>query len=142
MSNTELPLEFKFKWLDDKGNSTGFLSSKGHFDGEQLVLDKTEIPVSSLAHVENREKRISLGDEKANFLNFMLTRGNPDALVLLSSIHDWGYDMHARFFPTLTVEAFDQNAYVMLSQMKIAGLFLFLIPWIAIKLLGKQGSES
>lgn len=83
MSNTELPLEFKFKWLDDEGNSTGFLSSKGHFDGEQLVLDKTEIPVSSLAHVENREKRISLGDEKANFLNFMLTRGNPDALVLL-----------------------------------------------------------
>ncbi len=62
-------------------------------------------------------------------------------LVLFSTIHDWGYDMHARFFPTLTVEAFDQNAYVLLGQMKIAGMILFLIPWIAIKLVGKQDGE-
>ena len=60
------------------------------------------------------------------------------ALVLFSTVHDWGYDMHTRFFPTLTVEAFDQHAYVLLGQMKIAGLVLFLIPWAAIKLMGKQ----
>ena len=33
-------MPFKFKWLDDEGNETGFFSKKGHFNGQTLTIDE------------------------------------------------------------------------------------------------------
>ncbi|MFP6701292.1 MAG: hypothetical protein VB861_06070 [Planctomycetaceae bacterium] len=57
----ELPISFKFRWLDDSGNLTGFFSSKrGSFDGETLVLDDVELPVSNILSLEAYEESLAL----------------------------------------------------------------------------------
>lgn len=58
--NPANPLEFKFYWLDDQGNQSGFLRSKGRFDGETLHLDDSPIPVVIITDVQYRENRVLL----------------------------------------------------------------------------------
>lgn len=64
------------------------------------------------------------------------------ALVLVTNLHDWAFGVHSWFFPTLTAEVFAESIYMFMGQLKLAGLVLFLIPWIAIKLVGKKETES
>lgn len=56
MSNLQEPFEFKFKWLNDQGQETGFRSKRGQFDGEMLVLDDVTIPALAIAQVQTRER--------------------------------------------------------------------------------------
>ena len=51
-------LSFKFQWIDDNGNATGFLRKRGSFDGETLVLDDVEIPAGIMTQVETRDNRL------------------------------------------------------------------------------------
>ena len=53
-------IRFKFKYLDDQGNETGFLSKKGSFDGERLELDSEEIPAVAILRATRRFNRIIL----------------------------------------------------------------------------------
>lgn len=53
-------IRFKFHWLDDNGNQTGFRAKKGHFDGELLVLDDVTIPVVIITHVGVRENTMAV----------------------------------------------------------------------------------
>ena len=53
-------IQFKLRWLDEDGHETGFLRKKGKFDGETLVLDDVQIPVSIVTHVETHESRVIL----------------------------------------------------------------------------------
>jgi hypothetical protein len=57
---TESPLEFKFHWLNDKGQPTGVFRKKGRFDGEVLTLDDVQVPAVVLLHVESRENRMAV----------------------------------------------------------------------------------
>lgn len=52
------PLRFKFQWIDDNGNATGFLRKRGSFDGENLLLDDVEIPAGVITQVEVRDTRM------------------------------------------------------------------------------------
>lgn len=54
----ENPLSFKFHWLNDKGQQTGFLRKNGSFDGTTLVLDDVHIPAAVIMHVETRDNRM------------------------------------------------------------------------------------
>ena len=45
------PLEFKFKWLDDAGNESGFFSKTGSYDGMLLKLDLAELAMASIVCV-------------------------------------------------------------------------------------------
>ncbi len=51
---------FKFKYLNERGQETGFLSTKGRFDGSHLHLGETAIPANAIIHVDNRENRVVL----------------------------------------------------------------------------------
>ena len=52
--------------------------------------------------------------------------------AMLVFVHDWGYAMHSKFFD-ISIEAFDLSAYCMLGAMKLFGLLVFLIPWLALQ---------
>jgi hypothetical protein len=73
-------MDFKFQWLDDNGNQTGFLSKKGHFDGEMLVLDDVTVPAAVLTQVETRGNRMIVGtideDGEPMVCAFAVTKGN------------------------------------------------------------------
>ncbi len=57
----ELPIRFKFRWVDDDGNETGFFSNKkGSFDGQELVLDDIEIPAANIISMEVYEERLAV----------------------------------------------------------------------------------
>lgn len=56
------------------------------------------------------------------------------SVVLVYFCHEWAYGLHSQLFPSLTVEDFERSLYQMLIQTKTLGLMLFLIPWVAIKL--------
>ncbi|MEZ6131912.1 MAG: tetratricopeptide repeat protein [Planctomycetaceae bacterium] len=58
--NAMEPMRFKFKYLNEQGQETGFFSRKGHFDGHTLVLDTTEIPASDIYEVDHRGNRMVL----------------------------------------------------------------------------------
>jgi hypothetical protein len=53
-------MPFKFKYLDDEGNETGFFSKKGSFDGETLVLDDVPIVVEAILRAQRRFNRVIL----------------------------------------------------------------------------------
>lgn len=53
-------IKFKFKFVDDDGNETGFLSKKATFDGTTLVLDGNEMPVEAILRAVRRSNRIVL----------------------------------------------------------------------------------
>ena len=49
------PMNFKFHWVDEEGNTKGMFATKGHFDGEMLHLGKDDsLPVAAFAEVESR----------------------------------------------------------------------------------------
>ena len=57
----ELPLRFKFRWLDEQGNETGlFRSKKGSFDGQILVLDDVELQVANIISIEVYEEQLAV----------------------------------------------------------------------------------
>ena len=60
MRHTSRPIDFKFKWINEQGQETGFLSKKGHFDGETITLEKTEIPVVVIVRTETYDNRMVL----------------------------------------------------------------------------------
>lgn len=78
------PLRFKFKWLDEQGNEAGFLSKKGSFDGQTLVLDDIQLPAACLRTVDNRGKRfvIATVDREGHTHQalFSVTSGSIDRL--------------------------------------------------------------
>jgi len=74
---------FKFKWVDECGNETGFLSKRGHFDGETLTLDDAQLPAAGLGQVEIRGNRMVLGfvsDEGPEACVIAITKGDPKQL--------------------------------------------------------------
>ena len=68
--------DFKFKWVDDKGNETGVFSKKGHFDGETLQLDDVELPVAAIAQAEVRDK----------YMIFQVMSGEGEPMGLLITV--------------------------------------------------------
>lgn len=56
---------------------------------------------------------------------------------LFLGVHDWGYEMHSRFF-ALTPEQFDLTCYEMLAWLKTLGIALFLIPWASLKMVAAK----
>ena len=74
------PMSFKFKYLNEQGQEEGFLSKKGHFDGETLVLDETAIPGTAIIEVDNRGNRMILTiaqkEEKPAAIAFAITSGS------------------------------------------------------------------
>ena len=53
-------LAFKFKYLNEREQQIGFLSTKGSFDGSHLHLGATAIPANAIIQVDNRENRVVL----------------------------------------------------------------------------------
>lgn len=50
-------INFRFRWIDAKGNEIGFFSSKvGHFDGKYLQLDEKTIPVEQIVAAHSAEQ--------------------------------------------------------------------------------------
>lgn len=58
--SAESPLGFKFRYLNEQGQETGFFRKNGSFNGEDLQLDDVEIPVAAIIHVEVRENRMAI----------------------------------------------------------------------------------
>ncbi|MDQ3330552.1 MAG: hypothetical protein M3552_07855, partial [Planctomycetota bacterium] len=56
----EHPLAFKFQWMNDQGQATGFMRKKGRFDGTTLKLDKTDLPAALVLGVVTRGERMVL----------------------------------------------------------------------------------
>jgi len=86
---TETPLEFKFLWLDEEGNQTGFRRSKGGFDGETLRLDDVEIPVVVLMDVQFRKNRMlltAMGEDDEPLQAAILVSGGLTARELKSAL--------------------------------------------------------
>jgi hypothetical protein len=83
-------LRFKFKWLDGQGNEAGFLSKKGSFDGQTLVLDDVQLPGSCLTTVENRGKRFVVAavnvEGQTHQALFSITSGSPEKLKAALSL--------------------------------------------------------
>jgi hypothetical protein len=79
-------ISFKFKWVDDQGNEAGFLSKKGSFDGEMLVLDDVQLPAAALTGVDNRGNRIVVSflgeDGEVHGLIVAITSGSAENLKL------------------------------------------------------------
>lgn len=59
-SNHSDGLQFKFKWLDNQGNESGFLRKRGRLTNDALLLDQTEIPVVVIMHSLVRDNRLVL----------------------------------------------------------------------------------
>ncbi|MGC1276435.1 MAG: hypothetical protein WBC44_22255 [Planctomycetaceae bacterium] len=60
------PLAFKFHWMDEKGRQTGFLRTKGRFDGKTLTLGDAEIPAGVILDVSVRDERMAVSVPMAN----------------------------------------------------------------------------
>ena len=58
---SELPLHFKFRWVDENGNETGFFSKKkGSFDGQELILDDIQLQAANIISMEVYEERLAV----------------------------------------------------------------------------------
>lgn len=57
--------------------------------------------------------------------------------AVVCGFHDSGYELHSQFF-AITVEQFDVASYYLLGLMKILGLVLFFIPWVATRLVARK----
>lgn len=77
-------MSFKFKFLDDQGNETGFFSKKGSFDGDTLQLDTTAIPANAIYEVDNRGNRMVVVEaedvENPSTYVFAVTSGSVESL--------------------------------------------------------------
>lgn len=83
----ESAFRFKFQWVNESGNATGFTAKKGHFDGENLVLDETEIPDIIIGHLELFGTRLVftvLGEDDEPILLAVEIRGKKIAEKLKS----------------------------------------------------------
>jgi hypothetical protein len=67
------PIRFKYKTLNDKGQVTGFLSKKGQITGQEVVLDKTPVPLAAIAKTSRRMNRLIL---------VVATQNKPATIVL------------------------------------------------------------
>jgi hypothetical protein len=54
------PVQFKFKWLNEQGQETGFLRKRGEFKNDTLYLDKVKLPAAALVQVVYRDARMGL----------------------------------------------------------------------------------
>ena len=76
---SELPLHFKFRWVDENGNETGFFSKKkGSFDGQELILDDVQLQAANIISMEVYEERLAVA---------FVTGDMADTAVFLSLIH-------------------------------------------------------
>jgi tetratricopeptide (TPR) repeat protein len=76
-------LTFKYHPLDDKGQATGFLSTKGSFDGEFLTLGKEKLPAQAIMKcicVGSRLVVILAGKEEPISVPMLITRGSASVL--------------------------------------------------------------
>lgn len=54
------PFAFKFHWINEQGNVAGMFRKRGRFDGETLILEKTEIPAAAIVQSVVRDNRVIL----------------------------------------------------------------------------------
>ncbi|NQU21970.1 MAG: tetratricopeptide repeat protein [Candidatus Nealsonbacteria bacterium] len=54
------PFAFRFRWVSDEGQETGFLGKRGSFDGQTIVLDDTSIPVAAVAELAIRKNIVTI----------------------------------------------------------------------------------
>ena len=59
-ASPDAPLRFKFQFLNEQGQPTGFFKKKGAWDGETLTLDDLALPAPMLLDVQVRESRLFL----------------------------------------------------------------------------------
>lgn len=52
--------------------------------------------------------------------------------AVFAAFHDAVYRLHRRFFPQLTVQAFDAVHYAGMAACKVLVLVLFLVPWLVL----------
>lgn len=57
---SEEPLEFKFHWLNEKGQQAGLFRKRGRYDGETLVLDDARIPSSLIIETAVRDNCVAV----------------------------------------------------------------------------------
>lgn len=91
MSIDEHFKEFKFHWLDEKGNATAVFRKKGSFDGETLLLEETEIPASGIIGSDIRDNNMALSyatTDEANPVGMFLIQltSNKEAVSLKKSL--------------------------------------------------------
>lgn len=60
MANGDEAVRFKFKWLNDQGQETGFLRRRGEFRNGTLCLDKAELPAGAIVQVAFRDNRMGI----------------------------------------------------------------------------------
>lgn len=69
-------MEFKFHWLDEKGNTTSVFRKQGSFDGETLLLEDTEFPAAGILGSEIRDQSM--------FISFAtVDESNPVGMILI-----------------------------------------------------------
>lgn len=73
------PLQFKFYWLDDKGQQTSVRRKNGSFDGQTLVLEDAAIPAAVMTDVQFRDNRMLIStidqNEKPVYLAILVSGG-------------------------------------------------------------------
>lgn len=76
LTETTAQRTFKFLWLNEKGQQAGMLRKRGSFDGQQLTLDESEIPVESILATHAADGKLALvvvvADEEAPFAQLMI----------------------------------------------------------------------
>ena len=91
-------IRFKFQFVNENGDQTGFLSKKGSFDGEDIALAKQTIPITAVGMAHLRSSRLILlvagEDGKPAMLVIAITGGN--AKSLHSAINAIASERHAR----------------------------------------------
>jgi tetratricopeptide (TPR) repeat protein len=60
MNNSMEPISFKFKFVNATGHESGFLSSRGTLNENELVLDKTILPLGCIYQVIHRYSRLAV----------------------------------------------------------------------------------
>jgi len=60
MAFSNEPVQFKFKWINEQGQETGFLRKRGEFKNDTLHLDTTELPTAALLDVVIRDNRMGI----------------------------------------------------------------------------------
>lgn len=85
MSEESEPYAFKFHWLDENGNQSGFFRQKGQFHEGVLTLEDKELPAAAILQSQTVENRIMLtvptgDDEYANILFMPTSKSVTEAL--------------------------------------------------------------
>lgn len=84
------PIRFKFKELSADNRPIGTFSKKGAFDGQQLVLGKTTVPVGAVYRVQkvlhNRLVLAFAGQSGVDTYPFLVTAGSRDHLARVLNV--------------------------------------------------------